>query len=238
MKIVIVSIAMLTVSLMMWSFIVPQYILKERSIKRVLIAVLLPIIVTAGTICLEEEAVSLRDELAAQQTIVEELHAEIVDKQDEIKTLEALLEKKFNDAAPPRGNSDIYYDIKLPKALQLYTWQCCEYFGIDYKVFLSLMYVESGYDIDAGKDSQYVGLVQMSVDNIGYIEKELGIDIDIYNPYDNILAGTYWLSRYAAKYPDDVCMQLQCYNMGEANAKKNKNNTTYYNKILSYYLKI
>ena len=100
MKIVIVSIAMLTVSLMMWSFIVPQYILKERSIKRVLIAVLLPIIATAGTICLEEEAVSLRDELAAQQTIVEELHAEIVDKQDEIKTLEALLEKKFNDAAP------------------------------------------------------------------------------------------------------------------------------------------
>ena len=152
MKIVIVSIAMLAVSLMMWYFIVLQYILKERSLKRVLIAVLLPIIVTAGTICLEEEAVSLRDELAAQQTIVEELHAEIVDKQDEIKTLEALLEKKFNAAAPPRGNSNIYHDIKLPKALQLYTWQCCEYFGIDYKVFLSLMYVESGYDIDAGNE--------------------------------------------------------------------------------------
>ena len=81
--------------------------------------------------------------------------------------------------------------------------------------------------------------VDIDGNNINYtIEKELGIDIDIYNPYDNILAGTYWLSRYAAKYPDDVCMQLQCYNMGEANAKKNKNNTTYYNKILSYYLKI
>ena len=238
MKIVIVSIAMLTVSLMMWSFIVPQYILKERSLKRVIIAVLIPIVIIAGTICLEKEAVSLRDELAAQQTVTEGLQTELVDKQDEIKTLEALLEKKFNDAAPPRGNSDIYYDIKLPKELQLYAYQCCEYFNLDYKLFISLMYVESGYDIDAGKDSQYVGLVQMSVDNIGYIEKELGIDIDIYNPYDNILAGTYWLSRYAAKYPDDVCMQLQCYNMGEANAKKNKNNTTYYNKILSYYLKI
>ena len=98
------------------------------------------------------------------------------------------------------------------------------------------MYVESRYDINANNGDQYIGLVQMSVNNIEYIERELGTDIDIYNPYDNILAGTFWLSRYAAKYPDDVCMQLQCYNMGEAGAKEDINNTAYYNKILSYYL--
>ena len=44
------------------------------------------------------------------------------------------------------------------------------------------------------------------------------------------------IQEYAAKYPDDVCMQLQCYNMGEAGAKEDINNTAYYNKILSYYL--
>lgn len=217
---------------------------KYKSISRVLevsgyiftIAFIVYLIVTVTL--LRNDIDNKQLEIVKLETQVTDLKEEIVDKSDEITTLESMLAKKFSDAAPPRGNSGIYHDIKLPKALQLYTWQCCEYFGIDYKVFLSLMYVESGYDIDAGKDSQYVGLVQMSVDNVDYIEKQLGCNIDLYNPYDNILAGAYWLSRYAEKYPDDLCMQLQCYNMGEANAKKNKNNTTYYNKILSYYLKI
>lgn len=167
---------------------------------------------------------------------VKVLKAELVDSKNEVSIVSALLGATFNDAAPPRGVDGIYYDIALPKELQLYTYQCCNYFGIDYEIFLSLMYVESRYDINANNSDKYVGLVQMSVANVEYIEKALSLDIDIYNPYDNILAGTYWLSIYSTKYPDDLCMQLQCYNMGEAGAKNNKNDTTYYNKILSYYL--
>lgn len=232
MKLVIILSTILLVFIALYSVIV-QYIVTlmsiERNTKKVVATIIVAIALVICTTWVELEVDSLYNELEAQNAIVDEL-------QDEVGTLEVLLEKKFNDAAPPRVSSNIYYDIKLPKELQLYTYQCCNYFDIDYKIFLSLMYVESRYDINANNGDQYIGLVQMSVDNIEYIERELGTDIDIYNPYDNILAGTFWLSRYAAKYPDDVCMQLQCYNMGEAGAKEDINNTAYYNKILSYYL--
>ena len=160
----------------------------------------------------------------------------IVDKNEEVALLETLLEQKFSDAALPEAKTSIYKDIDLPKELQLYTWQCCQYFGIDYKLFLSLMYIESSYDPTAGFDTGYVGLCQVSTANTEYIEKELGRDIDLQDPYDNILAGVYWLSRYAAKYPGDTAMQLRCYNMGEYAAKKNMTENTYIDKILSYYL--
>lgn len=232
------QIIMFSVALLIGAFAIKWYVIDKVSILRLSVAMLLVMSIGFYVVSMENEVLQLRSDTAAQQEIIDELKAESVDKQDEIETLEALLKKNFNDAAPPRGNSDIYYDIKLSKELQFYTYQCCKYFGIDYKLFLSLMYVESSYNIDANNRGKYIGLTQVSVDNVDYIEKVLGVDIDIYNPYDNILAGTFWLSRYVAKYPDDVCMQLQCYNMGETGAKNNRNNTTYYNKIISYYLNI
>lgn len=223
--------------IMIASFIlVILVMLHATSFKGACIFMLLILSISGSAGFVVGDALQLRSDLAAEQEKVSALQNESVDKQDEIDTLEATLEKKFSNAALPRGNSNIYYDIALPKELQLYTYQCCSYFGVDYKLFISLMYTESRYDINAINGGKYIGLVQMSVDNVEYIERQLGVDIDIYNPYDNILAGVYWLSRYVAKYPNDVCMQLQCYNMGEAGAKKNKNNTTYYNNILSYYL--
>lgn len=233
------AIVMLAISLFIGLVAIKWYFIDKVHTKRLIISMLIVTTISGYTFYMDGEVARLNREAASMEATIKELKSESVDKQDEIRCLEELLSKKFSNAAPPRGSDDIYYDIDLPKELQYYTYLCCEYFDLDYKLFLSLMYVESRYDVNASNGGgKYVGLVQISADNIDYIEEVLGVDIDVYNPYDNILAGTFWLSRYAAKYPDDLCMQLQCYNMGEAGAKNNRSNTSYYSSIISYYLNI
>lgn len=204
------------------------------------IVVVLAVLLFIGSMCIEhlddklDEQIRISGELEGQ---VMELEHSINDYQDMIEVLEDSLATKYSNAAAPLGSECRFYDIKLSKELQLYTWQCCEYFGVDYELFLSLMHAESTYNIDSLSTSNdnYVGLVQMGEKNVPYIEKALGRELDIYNPYDNILAGVYWLSRYTHKYPDNIYMQLMCYNMGEARAKK-YDNKPYYDKIYNYYL--
>ena len=160
----------------------------------------------------------------------------ISDQREQIVELEKSIYTVPRDPAIPVAKDCEYLDIELPKELQLYTWQCCQHFGVDYKLFISLMWQESSFN-KSSFDNHYVGYVQMDPANVPFIADKLGYAIDIHNEYDNILAGVYWFSRFVEMYPDDTYMQLMCYNVGE-NGAQTYENKEYYNNIISYYLTI
>lgn len=166
-----------------------------------------------------------------------ELKRIIREQKERIVDLETRVYTTSSDTALPAAKDCTYYDIELPKELQLYTWQCCQHFGVDYKLFISLMWQESRFKVDSFSSSDYIRYVQMDPNNVQDISDNLGRPIDIHNEYDNILAGVYWFSRFVEKYPDDIYMQLKCYSIGEYGASIYENEE-YYNNILSYYLNI
>lgn len=113
------------------------------------------------------------------------------------------------------------YNIKLPVEQQEYAYNICKKYGIDYELFLAMMYKESGYNQYAVGGGNSYGLCQIHISNHAKLSVKLGIS-DFYNPYDNMTAGAYLLSLYFGTARTQVSDQdsieayaLNSYNMGE-----------------------
>lgn len=113
------------------------------------------------------------------------------------------------------------YNINLASDYQKYAYSLCMQYGIEYELFLAVMYKESGYNIRALGGGNSYGLCQIHISNHANLRNKLGIS-DFYDPYDNMTAGAYLLSHYfeAAKKrvsnPDDIeVYALNAYNMGD-----------------------
>ena len=112
------------------------------------------------------------------------------------------------------------YNIALSSELQQYAYNICKKYGIEYELFLAVMYKESRFNINAVGSNSY-GLCQIYATNISSLKNKLGIT-DIMNPYDNMTAGAYLLSQYFANARKQVsgtaaieAYALNSYNMGE-----------------------
>lgn len=113
------------------------------------------------------------------------------------------------------------YNIKLPVEQQEYAYNICKNYGIEYELFLAMMYKESGYNPNALGGGNSYGLCQIHISNHSNLRAKLGIS-DFYNPYDNMTAGAYLLSMYLnsakSKVSDPtsiIVYGLNSYNMGE-----------------------
>lgn len=113
------------------------------------------------------------------------------------------------------------YNIKLPAEYQKYAYSLCMQYGIEYELFLAVMYKESGYNVNALGGGNSYGLCQIHISNHANLRNKLGIT-DFYDPYDNMTAGAYLLSHYfgAAKKrvssPEEIeVYALNAYNMGD-----------------------
>lgn len=111
---------------------------------------------------------------------------------------------------------------ELEVEIQEYAYNKCVEVDIPYEVFMALMWNESKYDTDAlSQDGMDCGLCQIRKSNHNWIEKELGRDLDFFNPYDNIDASIFMLTHYRDNYnPDNLNTLLMIYNMGPSGAKK------------------
>ncbi|MCX8075186.1 MAG: transglycosylase SLT domain-containing protein [Clostridia bacterium] len=114
------------------------------------------------------------------------------------------------------------YNIKLPVEQQKYAYNMCKQYGIQYELFLAMMYKESGYNPSAIGGGNSYGLTQIHISNHAKLRIKLGIS-NFLDPYDNIKAGAYMLALYfgsARKMAgDDAIVEvyaLNCYNMGES----------------------
>jgi hypothetical protein len=115
----------------------------------------------------------------------------------------------------------VQYNISLPVEYQKYAYNICNKYGVDYPLFLALMYVESGYNTNASNGGMYVGLCQIGMSNYSNLNSKLGIT-NLYDPYDNMTAGAYMLSTYmgiasnrTSDYQTQMVYALNSYNMGE-----------------------
>lgn len=112
------------------------------------------------------------------------------------------------------------YNIGLTVEQQQYAYNICKRYGIQYELFLAVMYKESGFNPYAVGGGNSYGLCQIHVSNHANLRAKLGIS-NFYDPYDNMTAGAYLLSRYfgtasqVVSGSDVEVYALNSYNMGE-----------------------
>lgn len=109
------------------------------------------------------------------------------------------------------------YNIKLPADQQKYAYNMCGQYGIQYELFLAMMYVESGFGPNKISSTNDYGLCQINISNHDYLRRTLGVS-NFLDPYDSIKAGAYFLSRYINKWgtsAEGELNALNSYNMGE-----------------------
>ena len=119
----------------------------------------------------------------------------------------------------------------------------CKKYGVPYTKFLAMIYVESGFNKNARSSTGY-GMCQINPSNLTYLYKKIGTT-NLMDPYQNIKAGAYWLSRYFKSWSnscsgDTLSLNaLNSYNWGEGAyrnyLKKGNTATSWYygTKVLS-----
>lgn len=111
-------------------------------------------------------------------------------------------------------------DITLDESYQKYTWEWCQMLGLDYDLILALMYHESRFDVNAYSRTNDIGLMQVNQGNKQWVNELAKRKIDLWEPYDNILAGLliykhyedYWINKGIEE--DLFKYALNSYNMG------------------------
>ena len=117
----------------------------------------------------------------------------------------------------------VQYNIPLSTNLQKFTYNMCKKYNVPYEIFLGLMKVESNYRPAAYSSTGY-GICQINPANLSYFNGMFGTT-DLFDPYQCIQAGVYWLSRYYASWTrsyggvdvdDEVDLHaLNSYNWGD-----------------------
>ena len=111
------------------------------------------------------------------------------------------------------------YNIALPVDQQQYAYNLCQQYGLNYELFLAVMYKESGFNPYAYGGGNSYGLCQIHVSNHARLSGLLGVS-NFFDPYDNMTAGAYLLSTYMNAATSKVSGEavevygLNAYNMG------------------------
>ncbi len=124
------------------------------------------------------------------------------------------------DFVIPTDNTVPIYDIDLAPEYQIYAYEVCQQYGLNYELFLSIMFIESTFNFNAVSGSNY-GAFQINSCHFSTLEKTLNIT-NILDPKSNILAGAYVLSQAFENWKDEPNLTQQqiflasCneYNMG------------------------
>ena len=108
-------------------------------------------------------------------------------------------------------------DLPLEAHLQRYIIHLGEETGIDPKVILGIIYIESSYNADSiGDNGRSFGLMQ--IQRRWHEERIVRLNImDLLNPYENVAVGVDYLSELYEKY-GDIEMALVAYNAGPTGA--------------------
>ena len=106
--------------------------------------------------------------------------------------------------------------IRLNKHLQLHTYLVCKKYNLDYKTALSMMYVESRFDVNAKNTSNSNGTTDYGVMQINTVNLERFYNMafeDIMNPYENISFGLLLLKERQEHFNNES-YAVASYNMG------------------------
>ena len=111
------------------------------------------------------------------------------------------------------------YNIPISDDLQQYIYEVAKEYDVDVALIIAVMDHESDFNPNARSESGDSGLMQVNDINLETLREELGIE-DIFDPYQNVLGGTYLLSKCLKDANGEIHPALMCYNMGKNNAKE------------------
>lgn len=95
----------------------------------------------------------------------------------------------------------------------------CQEYGLAPELIYAVIERESSWQADAlNAAGNCIGLMQISTVNLGWLGESLGVE-DLYDPFQNVLAGISMLASYMDAY-GDYHMALMCYNCGCGGAQK------------------
>lgn len=129
---------------------------------------------------------------------------------------------KIVQSVVSQGNTEGFkqYNIGLSVDEQQYAYNISKRYGIQYELFLAVMYKESRFNSKAFGGGNSYGLCQIHVSNHSNLRAKLGVS-NFFDPYDNMTAGAYLLSKYFSTARTVVSgssvevYALNSYNMGE-----------------------
>ena len=109
------------------------------------------------------------------------------------------------------------FNLPLEAPLQRFIIQLGEETGVDPKIILGLICVESSYNADSiGDNGRSFGLMQ--IQRRWHEERIARLNVmDLLNPYDNVAVGVDYLSELYEEY-GDIEMALVAYNAGPTGA--------------------
>jgi hypothetical protein len=127
------------------------------------------------------------------------------------------------------------YDVPLTDELQIFIHEMCAEYGVDFRLVLAIISVESSFRCNAyNADTDCCGLMQINRVNLPVLRDKLGVT-DLFNAYENAIGGIYLL-RQALNYDGDTEHALMIYNCGLGGAKelfyKGIHSTEYSRKVL------
>lgn len=177
-----------------------------------------------GQVCTKYLVVYENNEVVERAKISSDVIAEPQNKVIEIGTKintvsRSNIVQSLASVVPTEADGFRYYNISLSRELQEYAFNICKKYGIEYELFLSVMYNESRFNPNASSGVAH-GLCQIHQSNFSSLSSKLGIT-SLYDPYDNMTAGAYMLAMYTANASkrvsgDDITVYaLNSYNMGE-----------------------
>ena len=95
----------------------------------------------------------------------------------------------------PVDGGYVDYNINFAQEYKQYAYNICKKYGVDYPLFISIIYCESRFNPNASNGGLYLGLCQVAATHLPNLSSTLGIS-DLFDPYDNMTAGAYLLSYY------------------------------------------
>lgn len=202
----------------------------EKHIYKV-VAVLFFIIVVAislsfGRLIAEAEAKTVTKVIAVE-TVVSEPTIDL--KQETVVTTEETT-AEAEELIPS-------LDIPLSQELIEHIWDMSLKYDIEYELIVSVIAVESNFNVDAKSKTSDYGLMQINKVNHGWLKEQFGFT-DFTDPYQNIEAGCIILKDCIDDMAD-YHQALMAYNMGQSRAKnlirQGTHSSKYSRKVMAKY---
>lgn len=179
----------------------------------------------------EAEERKRKADLAAAKKKAEDMERKKeAEKKEAAKLAQSRSESSKADKEKKSSQSNKSYNVPLDKDLLKHINKLCSQLGISETMVLGLIKTESDFNSTLISETNDYGLMQINRQNFDWMSKELkeefGISFNWDDPYDNVTAGIYYLSKvkkeWVNTYSGDALQNvtLLAYNMGPGNAKK------------------